>query len=79
MTSLPLETTLRPTWTSVPPTSGHDIRARACNPASTVESVTSRTVLDVLRQAFAAELNGHRIPDDELVAWLHDNHNIRGV
>lgn len=79
MTSLPVDTTVAPRSTSASRTSDRDIDPRAARPAANVDPATSRTVLDVLRQAFAAELNGHCIPDDDLVAWLHDNHNLRTV
>lgn len=36
-----------------------------------VRPAHARTVFDVLRTAFADELRGHAVPDDELIAWLH--------
>lgn len=73
MTSVAVRTTIAPTA----PSNGTDVDDHGAHPAAPRQAVTSRRVLDVLREAFAVELDGHRVPDDELLAWLHDNHNVR--
>lgn len=54
---------IAPMRESDPPTA--DLEPHPVRPAH------ARTVFDVLRTAFADELRGHNVPDDELIAWLH--------
>lgn len=52
---------------------------RASQAPLTPNSAAARTVLDVLRVAFADELEGQCIPDDQLITWLHNNDGTRAT
>lgn len=78
--ALPLHTTGRRTSIPASWVRGHDPTPRRAAPdASAANSVASRTVLDILRVAFADELEGQCLPDDQLVTWLHNNDNTRAA